>query len=168
MDIASLGICRANQKVYEKLEINDLKGNKARIVYYDSEKGNLPCQLFRLTKNQYVAVTPDLQNSSASYFVAAINDQDRVTDLVEHVLDFDSAKWQSRINYRLHKELCSEIRCYDESHSLNDGSRDYLLTDIISCPDHLQFRMMFTFPGTEFKRNRKVRARTGDTRSPYR
>lgn len=149
MEITSLGVCRANQKIYEKLKIDDLSAKEARIVYVDGGAGNLPCHLFRLTENQYVAVTPDLPRPSASYFVAAINDQGAITDCTEHVLDFNTAKWQSRINYRFQKELCSEIRCYDESHSLDDGSQDFVLTDIISCSDHLQFRMVLTFPGKE-------------------
>lgn len=147
MDIASLGICRANHKIYEKLRINGLGRNSARVIYKDENGGNLPCKLFCLGDDEFVAVTPDLPRPSAHYFIAAVTREGLTVDFSEHSIDFDVAKWQSRLNYRLHKELCSEIRCYDESHTLRDGSQDFELTDIISCPDHLQFRMVFTFPG---------------------
>lgn len=80
MDIASLGICRANHKIYEKLRINGLGRNSARVIYKDEDGGNLPCKLFCLGGDEFVAVTPDLPRPSAHYFIAAVTREGLTAD----------------------------------------------------------------------------------------
>lgn len=149
MKISSLGICRANHKIYEKLLINDLGADEAVSVIYEKKccARALPCKLFDLGNEEYVAVTPDLPLGEASYALGSFNANSTLAHSVIHSVQFENAKWQSRLNYRLHKNLCEQIRCYDENHrAANYGSE--LSTQIVtSCPDHMNFRLRLKFPG---------------------
>lgn len=149
MKITSLGICRANQKIYEKLRAEGLgEGQELGIVFgEEADARPLLCTLYPLGSGEYVAVTPDLPLAQASYTLAAIDADGRIAQSERRTVSFDGAKWQSRINYRLHKDLCDQIRCFDETHPAPDLDAFFGVASVTSCPTCMKFRLHLTFPG---------------------
>lgn len=149
MHITSLGICRASRKIYEKLSISGLEaGQKLSVIVNFAESSTpLPCSLFRLNEREYVAITPDLPIAQAEYVLAALNENDEISWQEAHTVVFENAKWKSRINYRLRKDLCAEIRCYDDTHRKFDNGTSLTIDRVTSCPSHMNFRLKLVFPG---------------------
>ncbi|WP_321972437.1 glycosyltransferase family 2 protein [Paratractidigestivibacter sp.] len=150
MQINSLGLCRASEKIYEKLEVTGLEDDQhLAVVVSDGCGSPLPCELFDLGNSEYVAVTPDLPIKEASYTLAAVDSCGQVGQTEQHGVDFEAAKWQSRINYRLHKDACAQIRCYDETHPADHSETSLKVMQVTSCPICMKFRIRLRFPGAK-------------------
>jgi O-antigen biosynthesis protein len=153
MNIKSAGICRASQKIYEKLIISDFEPDLTIAPYMSQEEGvsPLPCKLYHLQGNEYVSAYPDLPIESARYAIGAFDAEGKRIDSATHELNFKKAKWESRKNYRLKPELCKEIRLYDETHDEAYAWGTINPTLFIGCPDHIQCRMQFDLYKTNSK-----------------
>ena len=150
MKIESAIICRAGQNVYEKLIISDFEPGLTIAPYMSQEEGvsPLPCKLYHLQGSEYVSVYPDLPIESARYAIGAFDAQGKRIDATTHTLDYERAKWGSRINYRMRKQACAEIRLIDERLPENGIWGEIKLHQVISTTDHIQFRMHIRVQGT--------------------
>ncbi len=151
MQIKSLGICRASEKIYEKLQVSGLAEGERLSAVLDPEINPAPflCDLYKLpgTTDEYVAVTPDLPQKSAEYVLGSYGTDGSLRQTVSHTVDFEQAKWQSRINYRLHKDLCDQIRRYDERQVTTPyGDKSIVLRQVIGAADHQIMRFAVTMP----------------------
>lgn len=150
MIIESTLLCRASGKVYEELTISDVPENHDVFPYLgETEKPSVPFRLFRAPsidplRRRYIAVFPMADARSATYTIAESSSVGRTISLERRVLDYDSAKWASRINYRIHAEACYRIRNYDEAHFDNYSSIS--LTQIIPDHDNMIVRGTYTTP----------------------
>lgn len=150
MDIKSSGICRANGFIYEKLLLTNSESNTShlRIIRNANPSNNYPCAIFPFQEKlleeysqTYIAMCPissDIKN--ACYTLGEFDDNGSLIDSHIHTIDFKTAKWESRKNYRFHKKLCHDIRCYEEKHS----SQDFIKITIdtaLSTPTHIILRI---------------------------
>lgn len=151
MQIKSLGICRASEKIYEKLQVSGLAEGERLLAVLDPAINPAPflCDLYKLpgASDEYVAVTPDLPQKSSEYVLGAYSADGSLKQTAAHSVDFEQAKWQSRINYRLHKDLCDQIRCYDERQDTTPyGDKSIVLRQVIGAADHQIMRFAVTMP----------------------
>lgn len=124
MRIDSLLICRANGKVYEKLRISELRSsaNLISIVRGDDSGASspvVPARLYQLEnigshEKTAIAVYPIMSVSIGSFVIAEFSEQEEIISQECHEVDFSTAKWKSRLNYRVKSSECSSIRLIDE------------------------------------------------------
>lgn len=155
MHIDSLLICRANGKVYEKLRISDLKDSGSVIVAIlgdNMAQGEpmIPARLYRIQDagvgiKTAIAVYPIMPVKSGTYSIAEFSDQGKLVAQAEHRVEFDSAKWKSRINYRTKRSECEEIRLIDEREAdYGDAAIKPLM--VIGADTHILVRIEITRP----------------------
>ena len=106
MRVKSKLLCRASEKIYELLDITEIGDGNVTSPVYSERDGRLPlpCRLFFLEKDgtsaRAVAVYPDLPVESAFYTLAELLPNGDVADSISVDVNFKSAKWRSRLNYR--------------------------------------------------------------------
>lgn len=151
MRVKSKLLCRASEKIYELLDITEIgNGNVISPVYSERDgRPPLPCRLFFLEKSaasaRAVAVYPDLPVESAFYTLAELLPNGDVADSVSIDVNFKSAKWRSRLNYRTNAASCAAIRCIDERMP-EYGDVNLKLLSVISMPTHVMLRVSATWP----------------------
>lgn len=115
MNIKYIGCCRGNGKVFVKLKITEAgESPKLGIKAYGDHDRPCPASLYKSQngiKEDYVAVFPDLDISSIGYAITSADRNEE--DSRPLTLNLKRAKWESRLNYRMNKELCKEIRDID-------------------------------------------------------
>lgn len=149
MKIESAGICRASQRIYEKMIIDDVAPELTVAPYMSQEEGAspLPCRLYHIKGNEYVSVYPDLPIENTQYAIGAFGRDGSLSDSAIHAISFNKAKWESRKNYRLKPELCGQIRLYDEAHDELNPWGEIKLVQLFGRPDHIQCRIEVTLNG---------------------
>ena len=155
VEIQSKGICRASGKVYEKLLVLGLPPEHDLRVIIDPERlaAPLPARLVELPREEgrriFVAVCDILPVREGRYLVGEVDPATgQVFEVVERALDFCRAKWMSRINYRIRRGLCNQIRNCDEGARAGDGRIDLSVTTVIPAPSHVIFRCAHRLPDT--------------------
>lgn len=158
MRIDSELICRANGKVYESLKISGLSSSNSRLTqlpkFSDRKNPILPCRLcntFRTGERELstIAVYPILSVHSAVLSFAEYSSTGEFLSQGTHVVDFGSAKWQSRINYRIHRDECNAIRLIDEREP-EYGDRSLRLLSAIDDQEQIILRLLITLPHQDF------------------
>ena len=150
MLIKSSGTCRGDGKIYIRLLIQKAPENaRFGIVAKTSNGTMLPCNLYRsvfteknLVDPYYVAVFPDLNIRSATYTIFnKLNPDDSCT----LTLNFAEAKWRSRLNYKLNRNLCTEIRGFDKISTYENANFEYweCIDDVNECILRGSLRMPF-------------------------
>ncbi|MGQ5427420.1 glycosyltransferase family 2 protein [Thermophilibacter sp. ZX-H3] len=151
MRVKSKLLCRASEKIYELLDIAEIgNGNVVSPVYSECDgRLPLPCRLFFLEKGgasaRAVAVYPDLPIENAFYTLAELLPNGDLTDSASVNVNFKSAKWHSRLNYRTNASGCAAIRCIDER-TPEYGDTNLKLLTVISTPSHVILRVAATWP----------------------
>lgn len=122
MRVSTEGTCRGNGKVYTKFAINNI-GNERRLQIVDSHDAAhaAPCSLYEIIENSepndrrtFVGTFPILELKRRTFIIQELDENGVILDSFTHTINFEIAKWQSRLNYRLNKQLCNEIRDYDD------------------------------------------------------
>ena len=147
MQAKTLLICRASEKVYEKLSVSNVPADCIIEPRPGAlARGAVPCELFPFgeASDTYVAVYPDSTVKSATYELVALAQDGRIVESTERTVDFAAAKWASRANYRLHRSDCDEIRCMDERRGL--AATTLSVTEVIPDNDWAIVRGMFRTP----------------------
>lgn len=127
MHIDSMLLCRASGKVYEKLAISNTPEGGTISPCYSDEEGIVPCRLFKMGptnsgSTQYILVYPIVDIPTARYILEEYSNEGRRVSTLTREDSFDSIKWRSRLNYRIHSDACAEIRNWDDSHFDNCSS----------------------------------------------
>ncbi len=152
MEIQSLGMCRADGKVYEKLLVSDLAPESKLRVIVDPEQVAAPLHALIVDlgveergAHVYAAVCDIPYGRSGSYVVAEVDRADGVLSTSVRTADFERAKWESRVNYRVRRDLCSQIRCCDEG-LVDDGRVRVSIRSVVPAPDHVIYRIAYQLP----------------------
>lgn len=160
MEITSAGTCRAAGKVYEKLVVRGAAEDSRLCVVPDedaSRGGSLPCWLFELGRKgperTIVAVCDIAPVRLGRYVVGEVDAEGRLRSSVVRELDFERAKWASRVNHRINRALCDEI-CACESAARDDGSVSLAVEGVVPTPSHVLLRGRFSLPPAEGARVR--------------
>lgn len=122
MRVSTEGTCRGSGKVYTKFSIGDIaSGHSLQIVDSSDAHRPSPCSIYQTMGNAgsngyriFVGTFPMLDLKKRTFAIQELDENGAVLDSSTHNINFDIAKWQSRLNYRLNKQLCDEIRNYDE------------------------------------------------------
>ena len=121
MKISMDCICRGSGKVYVLLKNVEIDASNIQVTAAKSEGTTIPSSIYpyESNKNQYVVVLPDLGTGDCDI---QINDLSArcVYDVIK--ISFSTAKWASRLNYKLKNDLSHSIRNYDDKHDLDVAS----------------------------------------------
>ena len=161
VEIRSQGMCRADGKVYEKLLVSGLGPKSCLRVVVDPEL--VPAPLHALVVDLgaeeqgarvFVGVCDIPYGSSGRYVIAETDREGRVLATDVREVDFERAKWESRVNYRVRRSLCDQIRLCDQGLS-DDGSVRLSVRSVVPAPTHVIYRLTYRLPDD---RPAKVRA----------
>lgn len=115
------GICRGDGKIYVRLRVDGMALTASLKVNAVSPDGiPIPSGIYEVLASEseftrsFVLVLPILKIRIAHVTVIESDKEGRLIDRHSFSLGFEKAKWQSRLNYRFNKELCKEIRDYDQ------------------------------------------------------
>lgn len=122
--IKNLGGCRGDGSFYAKLKIQDawpderLCAHVSAVVPSASIPTSLPASIFPTDDPQiWVLQLPLLDVKEIA--VDVVSQDPAVRHLGSITFNYEKIKWESRINYRLRKELCAEIRDYERRFTQN-------------------------------------------------
>lgn len=122
--IKNLGGCRGDGSFYAKLKIQDvwpgeqLCAHVSAVVPSASIPVSLPTSLFPTDDPQiWVLQIPLLDVKEIT--VDIVSQDPAARHLGSITFNYEKIKWESRINYRLRKELCAEIRDYERRFTQN-------------------------------------------------
>lgn len=148
METTTLLICRGDTKIYERIQVSGMKGDTrlTTIVRDDGDASGLPCKLYPLDDAEFILVYPELSIDTAACELGIVDVAGDLTDSCCHVVDFTRAKWLSRINYRLHREDCMQMRRIVESESETYGDVGLRLDSAIGFPDRLLLQVHAIVP----------------------
>ena len=145
MEIRSQGMCRANGKVYEKLAVTGLAPTSDLRVICDPGLVEAPvhARMVELAPEGdarvFVGVCDITCAQTGSYVAAEIDAEGHVLSSVRREVDFKRAKWESRVNYRINKALCNQIRLCDEG-LVDDEGPKLVVSCVVPTPTHVIFR----------------------------
>lgn len=122
--IKNLGGCRGDGSFYAKLKIQDawpdeqLCAHVSAVVPSASIPASLPASIFPTDDPQiWVLQIPLLDAKEIT--VDVVSQYPAARHLGSITFNYEKIKWESRINYRLRKELCAEIRDYERRFTQN-------------------------------------------------
>lgn len=128
--IKNLGGCRGDGSFYAKLKIQDAWPDEQLCAYVSavvpsaststaaSIPASLPASLFPTDDPQiWVLQIPLLDAKEIT--VEVVSQDLAARHLGSITFNYEKIKWESRINYRLRKELCAEIRDYERRFTQN-------------------------------------------------
>ena len=121
MRIEANGTCRGSGKIYTRFAVEKLPEDHTLDIEQPIVNGtSIPCSVYEVkqledtpTKRLFVGVFPNLSIHACAFKLIELDDKGKQVDSHEYDLNFNRAKWESRLNYRLNKSLCNEIRDYD-------------------------------------------------------
>ncbi len=131
MRIKQSCICRGSGKIYALLEAHGLAEDHRMSVSARTQTGaNVPCQVYPYPHEgggapSYVLVVPILDIPRCLLCLREEDEAGSIVSETRRTLDFSAAKWESRLNYRLHPELCAKIRDYDAVGEYEGASIDF-------------------------------------------
>ena len=127
MDLKLTGLCRNARKVYLGLSITGRRRGYAVDLVPEDGAPQTPCKLIPLVEigevppappadgvTEFVAVLPDLALPEARLSVVERDQAGAIVGSSPLAIDFHRAKWDSRLNYRVHPERCARIRDMDD------------------------------------------------------
>lgn len=128
--IKNLGGCRGDGSFYAKLKIQDAWPDEQLCAHVSavvpsvststaaSIPASLPASIFPTNDPQiWVLQIPLLDAKEIT--IDVVSQDPAVRHLGSITFNYEKIKWESRINYRLRKELCAEIRDYERGFTQN-------------------------------------------------
>lgn len=123
MNITTKGICRHAEKIYQLISLDGVSQSALLDIRARDDNGNgVPAKVFRDTPTEAVVVLVDARSgaSNVSYAIYAsdgpIQDASAWFEVGTVTVSLKGAKRQSRVNYRIRKDLTDRIRDYDYGH----------------------------------------------------
>lgn len=114
-------ICRGSGKVYVLLKNVETDASNIQVTAAKSDGTTIPSSIYpyESNNNQYVIVLPDLGTGDCDIQINDLNAQ-YAYDAIK--ISFGTAKWASRLNYKIKNDLSHSIRNYDDKHDLDVAS----------------------------------------------
>lgn len=148
------GTCRGDGKMYVRLLVSGLvDGRTLKAGAVSPSDIPIPCGIYEVLSSEreyeraFVLVLPILQIRNASCDIVAIDEEGVAHERQTFSINFEKAKWQSRMNYRFNKDLCREIRDYDKIGSYSKISMEFW--DCVSDSDTNIMRGLVRLPFAE-------------------
>ena len=123
MRVKNICVCRGSDKVFFLVTPCSQDSSIERLCLKAVNEGSseeIPSILLPFSapisgrfRNPYVAIVPDIPNANIKLAFSQVVNGAVKTD--ELRLSSNDIKWQSRLNYRIHKDICRYIRDYDQS-----------------------------------------------------
>ncbi|MCL2889416.1 MAG: hypothetical protein FWE65_03215, partial [Eggerthellaceae bacterium] len=117
MKLELQGLCRGDGKIFIKVSIRGtLDENSTHFRAENASSSFSPCDAYPLPELQqgcFVIALPIL-SSTQKLIVEERDTTDGLVSVATKSISPFRAKWESRLNYRLKKSLCQEIRAFDE------------------------------------------------------
>ncbi len=131
MNIKATGTCRGSGKVFVRFEARNLpEGQTLSIESHTKDDRPFPSSIYELdsvgaTKRDFVAVFPILSTLGSQSIIYAVDANGKQLDSASYRFNFSAAKWKSRLNYRIRKELTEAIRDYDRVGAYSKVSMEF-------------------------------------------
>lgn len=130
MKVKTAGICRGDGKIYTRLSISGaFDPANIAISAMGKQAEQIPCDIYKSLNSRpqagtsyYVAVFPILDIVAESFTVFDRSNPESFQTLP---LNFTKAKWESRLNYKINRQLCEEIRGYDKISTYANANFEY-------------------------------------------
>ena len=155
MHVTTLLTCRDNNLIIEKLLVAGTGEGHVLSPHYftptdDQVVRPLPFRLIEVedsgTERKLIVVYPDLNTTvNAGIFIGEYDSNELLVDFACHRVDFRRAKWQSRKNYRIHANDCSQMKRVTEKH-VPYGDFSISVSDIIPDGEYLILRGEVQWP----------------------
>lgn len=117
MRASTICLCRGTSKVFTLVSVEGMPAGARVSVRATGEPGghDVPAAAFPYEGHpgQFVVANFDMPFERVTLALAATDASGERVGECELAYEPERAKWQSRINYRLHKDLCASIRDYD-------------------------------------------------------
>lgn len=132
MRISMIGICRGSGKVFLALRIDDLQDDSTVEMNCTSTKDGsvIPCSLYPYEAESsflkdaaefnYVATIPQFSITQKLNFIEYNQKTDSISEASLSV-NYQTAKWLSRLNYRMKRKITNLIRDYDIGRNSKEG-----------------------------------------------
>ena len=154
MNRESLCLCRSSDKVFEEVLIEGLpEGHVLAPIVSASETGtSLPFRIYPMDerpeyRNSLLFVYPLLPLRSASFVVGEYDEDGGLLETHSFELDYEKAKWRSRLNYRVNRSRCVRLKECPRGKWPAGKARIILNTAAIS-PWHIVIRGAMRIPST--------------------
>ena len=152
MNIESLCLCRSSDKVFEEVLIGGLpEGHLLAPIVSVSETGtSLPFRIYPIDerpeyRNSLLFVYPLLPLRSATFVVGEYDKGGSLLETYSFELDYEKAKWRSRLNYRVNRSRCVRLKECPRGKWPAGKARIILNTAVIS-PWHIVIRGAMRIP----------------------
>lgn len=105
------GVCRGDGRVYVKIRVEGFTAKNELSVFASIGNARIPASLHALSEpGVYVVVLPLISGGKIQFTLQEIAEGVQVVSEITKRLSSRRAKWESRFNYRLHKDICLQIR----------------------------------------------------------
>ncbi|QOY61387.1 glycosyltransferase family 2 protein [Thermophilibacter immobilis] len=132
MRLVASGTCRGSGKVFVRFEAHDLPDSRSvSIKAQTSGTAAVPCSIHEVPSfqehesRQFVAAFPMLDTRSCQVTLSEEGEAGSILSSQSYALSFSAAKWESRLNYRLRKSLCEEIRDFDRVDMYDSATMEF-------------------------------------------
>lgn len=142
MIVKTMGTCRGDGKIYTKLSIRGkFDSTNVAITAMGKHGEQIPCNIYQSLINSprsndassyFIAVFPILDIKTGSFTIFDRSSQ----EIFQRIpLNFSKAKWESRLNYKINRRLCEEIRGFDKVGTYSNAHFEYweCIDDTDSC-----------------------------------
>lgn len=136
MQVAVRGMCRGSGKVFFRLEIQGIEAGNALTMRALGTHGEpLPSLLIKEkpdnpSDHSYVGVLPVLTIPDCNITLEGLDSSGSTVSSEKARINFERAKWESRLNYKIHKDLCAKLRDFDKN-----GTYDRVTIELVDCID---------------------------------
>ena len=109
-----MGICRNAEKIYQLISLEGVSKDALLDISAQDDNGeDVPAKVFRDTPTEAVVVLVDVHSNTIYASDGAIQNAGAWFEVGAASVNLRDAKLQSRMNYRVHKDLTTRIRNYD-------------------------------------------------------
>lgn len=131
MRVESICTCRGDGKIYAMFDIFELQAGCTVEVAARTSTCDIPCAIYPFEHDSsfphsYVVVLPILHTLKCTLSFREVSADGKTLCANDQPFFFSAAKWQSRLNYRLRRSLCSRIRGYDEISEFTSCSMNFV------------------------------------------
>ncbi|WP_455135989.1 glycosyltransferase family 2 protein [Thermophilibacter sp.] len=143
--------CRGSGKVFTLMSISDLpEGSRPTVSASTADGRTIPAAVYPFSKDldddpgRFVAVLPILDTGSCELTLVATSADGTALAYATTSVSFSTAKWESRLNYRLRESLSLEVRDYDRVGRFEQATMEFW--DCIEDGDEVILRCLVRTP----------------------
>lgn len=150
MQIKIGDLCRGDGKLFIKLTAHSLHNTSTLKLECLTNTGiSLPSKIYQLGSSQddskeYIAVIPNMPCTEKLVFTEILENGQPESEPITRTIGYETAKWESRLNYRLKKNQMQDLRNFDIASYYSQIG--FTPETIVPRPDSLTVKGFLTLP----------------------